>query len=353
MDTAASLTTAPSRRPRLRCSDCSRAGLTRVKRGRGFSYLDADGRSLKDPEEILRLKGLAIPPAWQEVWICPDPLGHLQATGVDAAGRKQYLYHPRWRELQDRRKFDHMIDFAHALPRLRKRVLKELAGEMLDEQRVLACAIRLLGVGMFRIGSEQYADEEGGVGLATVDKAHVKISGDEVVFDYLAKSGVHRVQAVQDPISCEVVAALKRRRGGGPQLLAYREGRRWHRVRSEEINDLSQGAHGRGLQRQGLPHLEFDVGAPRYGRRVTQDIGHTPDGAVDGPLARPGRPSTQPAGEGGARPPARRSPLPGGRAVCRSPGGLKPGQKLLAASGRRAACDRNPGVCDSGGRLWR
>jgi DNA topoisomerase I len=244
MDTAASLTTAPSRRPRLRRSDCSRAGLTRVKRGRGFSYLDADGRPLKDPEEILRLKGLAIPPAWQEVWICPDPLGHLQATGVDAAGRKQYLYHPRWRELQDRRKFDHMIDFAHALPRLRKRVQKELAGEMLDEQRVLACAIRLLDVGMFRIGSEQYADEEGGVGLATVDKAHVKISGDEVVFDYLAKSGVHRVQAVQDPMSCEVVAALKRRRGGGPQLLAYREGRRWHRVGSEEINDFLKARTG-------------------------------------------------------------------------------------------------------------
>ncbi|MEO6858756.1 MAG: DNA topoisomerase IB [Solirubrobacteraceae bacterium] len=238
------MTTVTSRRPRLRRSDCSRPGLTRVKRGRGFSYLDADGRPLKDPEEILRLKGLAIPPAWQEVWICPDPGGHLQATGVDAAGRKQYLYHPRWRELQDRRKFDHMIDFAHALPRLRKRVLKELAGESLNEQRVLACAIRLLDVGMFRIGSEQYADEEGGVGLATVEKAHVHLSADEVVFDYLAKSGVHRVQAVRDPMSYEVAAALKRRRGGAPQLLAYREGRRWHGVRSEQINDFLKARMG-------------------------------------------------------------------------------------------------------------
>jgi DNA topoisomerase-1 len=239
--------TPSQRRPRLRRSDCSRPGLTRVKRGRGFSYLDADGRPLKDPEEMLRLKALAIPPAWQEVWICPDPRGHLQATGVDAAGRKQYLYHPRWRELQDRRKFDHMIDFARALPRLRRRILKELAGEALDEQRVLACAIRLLDVGMFRIGSEQYADDEGGVGLATVSKAHVKISADEVVFDYLAKSGVRRVQAVQDPFSREVVAALKRRRGGGAQLLAYREGRRWHGVRSEQINDFLKARMGQDV----------------------------------------------------------------------------------------------------------
>ncbi len=162
--------TPSQQRPRLRRSDCSRPGLTRVKRGRGFSYLDADGRPLKDPEELLRLKALAIPPAWQDVWICPDPRGHLQATGVDAAGRKQYLYHPRWRELRDRQKFDHMVDFAHALPRLRKRMLADLDGEELDERRVLACAVRLLDVGLFRIGSEQYADEEGGVGLATVDQ---------------------------------------------------------------------------------------------------------------------------------------------------------------------------------------
>jgi DNA topoisomerase-1 len=186
---------------------------------------------------LLRLKQLAIPPAWEEVWICADARGHLQATGVDAAGRKQYLYHPRWRELQDRKKFDHMIDFARGLPRLRKRILAEMKGPELDQPRVLACAIRLLDVGLFRIGSEEYADEEGGVGLATVTKSNVTVTDHEIVFDYLGKSGVHRVQAVRDPLTREVVAQLKRRRSGGPQLLAYREGRRWHSIRSEQIND--------------------------------------------------------------------------------------------------------------------
>ena len=127
-----------ARRPRLRRSDCSDPGLRRVRRGRGFSFTDDTGQPIRDPEAILRLKELAIPPAWENVWICPDPLGHLQATGTDAAGRKQYLYHPRWRELRDRQKFDHMTDFAQALPRLRRRILADLDGDELDQQRVLA-----------------------------------------------------------------------------------------------------------------------------------------------------------------------------------------------------------------------
>jgi DNA topoisomerase-1 len=229
---------APARRPRLRRSDCSTGGLRRVRRGRGFSYHDDDAARLTDPEELLRIKALAIPPAWEEVWICADPLGHLQATGVDAAGRKQYLYHPRWRELRDRQKFDRMVDFAQALPRMRRRVMADLqAGDELDYNRVLACALRLLDVGLFRIGSEEYAGEDGGIGLATVTKDNVTIRDDEVVFDYLAKGGLRRVQAVQDPVAGEVVRALKRRRAGGRQLLAYREGGRWHGVRSDQISD--------------------------------------------------------------------------------------------------------------------
>jgi DNA topoisomerase IB len=227
-----------SRPARLRRSDCSGQGFRRVRRGRGFSYEDVDGGRLRDPEALLRVKELAIPPAWEEVWICPDPLGHLQATGVDAAGRKQYLYHPRWRELRDRQKFDRMVDFAHALPRLRRRVLRTLrSGEGVDERRVLACAIRLLDVGLFRVGSEEYADGEGGVGLATVLKESVSVADGELVFDYLAKGGVRRVQAVQDPAVIEVVKALKHRRAAGDQLLAFKEGRRWHEVRSDQIND--------------------------------------------------------------------------------------------------------------------
>jgi DNA topoisomerase-1 len=226
------------RRARLRRSDCSAKGLHRVRRGKGFSYVDAEGRPYRDPEDILRIKHLAIPPAWEDVWICVDPLGHLQATGVDAAGRKQYRYHDRWRELRDRQKFDHMVDFAKALPKMRRRVLADLRnGHELDQRRVLACALRLLDVGLFRIGSEEYADDEGGVGLATVTKSSVNIIDEQVEFDYLAKSGVRRVQAVRDTPTVEVVRALKRRRSGGDQLLAYREGRRWHPVRSDQINE--------------------------------------------------------------------------------------------------------------------
>lgn len=229
---------APRRRARLRRSDCSGLGLTRVRRGRGFSYADSDGHAVRDPDELLRLKQLAIPPAWQEVWICSDPLGHLQATGIDAAGRKQYLYHPRWREQRDRQKFDHMLDFAERLPTLRRRVLRTLRGsEELDRERVLACAVRLLDVGLFRIGTEEYAEEGGGLGLATLTRANVTLRDGEVVFDYVGKSGQRQQQAVQDELSGAVIRALKRRRGGGDELLAYRHGRRWHDVRSEQISD--------------------------------------------------------------------------------------------------------------------
>ena len=236
--------TTTSRRARLRRSDCSGPGLRRLRRGKGFSYTTATGEPLRDPDEVLRVKALGIPPAWQEVWICPDPLGHLQATGVDAAGRKQYLYHPRWREMRDRKKFEHMTDFARALPTLRRRMLSDLRGEDLDERRVLACAVRLLDIGLFRIGSEQYADDEGGIGLATVTRAHVRVHDGEVVFDYLAKAGVHRVQAIQDPPAVQVVNALRRRRSGPEQLLAYKDGSRWRGVRSEQINDYLKAVIG-------------------------------------------------------------------------------------------------------------
>jgi DNA topoisomerase-1 len=244
---ATSAPVARARRGRLRRSDCSGPGYARVRRGRGFGYLDADGEPIREPDEILRLKELVIPPAWRDVWICSDPRGHLQATGVDAAGRKQYLYHPQWRELRDRQKFDHMLDFAQQLPKLRRRVLATLRdgdGDGADRERVLACALRLLDVGLFRVGSEQYADDEGGVGLATVVKASVTVGKDEVVFDYVGKAGKHQRQAVRDEAARTVVCTLKRRRAGGDQLLAYREGGRWHDVRSEQINEYLKAQIG-------------------------------------------------------------------------------------------------------------
>jgi DNA topoisomerase IB len=221
---------------RLCRSDCSGPGITRRRRGKGFEYAE-DGERITEPDVIERIRALGIPPAWKDVWICPDEHGHLQATGTDAAGRKQYLYHPRWRERRDAEKFDDMAHFARALPKLRKRVAKDLKGDEVTRERVLGCAVRLLDRGFFRIGSEEYTVQNESYGLATMRKAHVSIEGDcEMVFDYPAKSGQRRVQAVMDKEACAVVTQLKRRRGGGDELLAYKNGRRWHDVRSEEIN---------------------------------------------------------------------------------------------------------------------
>jgi DNA topoisomerase IB len=211
--------------------------LSRQRRGRGFTYLDADGRRVSDPAVIDRLRGLAIPPAWNDVWICADERGHLQATGIDAAGRKQYLYHPRWRERRDREKFTRMERFARSLPRLREQLEADLSGAQPARERVLAGAVRLLDVGLFRVGSEAYAEDDHGVGLATVRKDHVTLSGDGIVFDYPAKGGIRRVQVISDPLSDDLVRQLRRRRGGPPELLAYRAGRRWVGLRSSDINE--------------------------------------------------------------------------------------------------------------------
>jgi DNA topoisomerase-1 len=245
MAAAVAAPAAPARRARLRRSDCSGPGLTRVRRGRGFSYVDPAGRPVRDPDELLRLRQLAIPPAWRDVWICTDPHGHLQATGVDAAGRKQYLYHPRWREQRNRQKFDLMLQFAERLPRLRRRLLRSLRdSDELDRERVLACAVRLLDIGLFRLGSEEYAAEDGGLGLATVTRANVTVRDGKVVFDYVGKAGRRQRQAIGDEAVIAVVRALKRRRGGGEDLLAYREGRRWHDVRSGHINEYLKAGLG-------------------------------------------------------------------------------------------------------------
>jgi DNA topoisomerase I len=221
---------------RLRRSDCSSPGIARRRRGRRFQYIDPAGEPIDDPEVIERIETLHIPPAWREVWICMDPLGHLQATGTDAAGRKQYLYHERWRAHRDRRKFDAMIGFGRSLPRLRKRVAREIAVSGLAREQVLACAVRMLDLGFFRIGSEDYAEQNESYGLATMLKCHVSLSDGLLIFDYPAKSGQRKVQAIADEQVLEIVAALKRRRGGGPELLAYRNGTGWVDIRSEDIN---------------------------------------------------------------------------------------------------------------------
>jgi DNA topoisomerase-1 len=229
---------------RLRHADCSTPGITRRRQGRGFEYLDEDGRTISEPSVLERIRELAIPPAWREVWICPYPLGHIQATGVDAAGRKQYRYHDLWRERRDRRKFESMESFARSLPRLRRRVERDLARDGMPRERVLACATRLLDRGFFRIGSEDYAEENDTYGIATMRKRHVRVDEDVVTFDYESKGGKRRVQAFGDPAVAGIVATLKRRRGGGEELLAFKEKGRWRDLRSSDVNDYVKEATG-------------------------------------------------------------------------------------------------------------
>jgi DNA topoisomerase-1 len=221
---------------RLRRVDCSGPGIARRRRGRSFSYTDADGQVVSDPEVLARIRALGIPPAWREVWICPVPTGHLQAVGTDAAGRRQYLYHEAWRTRRDQAKFDHMLEFAHTLPSLRERAAEHLDQEGLTRDRVLACATRLLDRGFFRMGTEGYAEQNQTYGLATIQKRHVRLDGDVITFDYVSKSGKRRLTSLLDPTVGEVVTQLKRRRGGGSELLAYKRGRDWVDVRSEDIN---------------------------------------------------------------------------------------------------------------------
>ena len=222
--------------------DCSTPGIARRRRGKGFEYLDEDGRRVTDAEVVERIRALAIPPAWRDVWICPYPMGHIQATGIDAAGRKQYRYHDLWRERRDREKFDVMIDFARALPRLRRRAAKDLKREGLSREKVLAAAVRMLDRGFFRIGSEGYAEENETYGLATIRKDHVTISDGTAVFDYEAKGNLRRVQRIDDPQVVDIVRQLLRRRGGGEELLAYKDGRGWVDVKSPDINEYVKAA---------------------------------------------------------------------------------------------------------------
>jgi DNA topoisomerase IB len=231
---------------RLKTADCGSPGLTRRRRGKGFEYLDEEGRRITDSVVLDRVRDLVIPPAWEDVWICPFPLGHIQATGLDAAGRKQYLYHEKWRERQDRKKFNAMVHFAQALPDMRKQVERDLSGEGMTRDRVLAAAVRLLDRGFLRIGGESYAEDNETYGLATMLKEHVTVTREHAInFDFPGKSGVRHVRYVVDEPVAEIIRELKRRRGGGDDLLAYRNERgRWCDVRSPDIRDYVKATAG-------------------------------------------------------------------------------------------------------------
>ncbi|MET8309996.1 DNA topoisomerase IB [Micromonospora sp. NPDC005173] len=230
---------------RLRRSDPGRPGYGRRRRGKGWLFVDPAGAPVKDPDVLARLRELVIPPAWQGVWISPYPNGHIQATGVDAAGRKQYVYHPLWREKQDEAKFDHMLEVARRLPVLRERVGRDLDGRGLGRDRVLATVARLLDMGMFRVGSDQYAaGDEPTFGVSTLRPEHARTRGGCVVFEFPAKGGIEQVRRIEDPELCQVLTNLRRRRREADRLFGYWDGREWRDVRSDEVNGYLRDASG-------------------------------------------------------------------------------------------------------------
>ena len=227
----------------LRRAEPGAGGIRRRRCGRGFRYLDA-GEPVTDERTPARIRALVIPPAWQDVWICADPAGHIQATGTDAAGRRQYLYHSRWRERREQDKHDRVTELGAVLPQVREVVSRHLDGRGLTRDRVLAAAVRLIDLGFFRPGGVEYAEENGTFGLATILKEHVTLTKGQLMFDYTAKGAKHREQAIAEDQVCAVVRSLKRRRNGGEKLLAYRAGRYWHDVTAADINDYIREVSG-------------------------------------------------------------------------------------------------------------
>jgi DNA topoisomerase IB len=217
-------------------------GLQRERRGDGFVYIGPDGEPVQDEATLARIRSLAIPPAWRDVWVALEDNAHLQATGLDARGRRQYLYHPAWRTRRDREKFDDMLAFAARLPGVRRTAAALLHSGEPGREPVLALAVRLLDVGFFRIGWDRYARDNGHVGLTTLRREHVTLLDGAVQFDYIAKSGKPRRMTVRDAQSVHALAPLKRRRGAPPELLAYRApgatgGDGWRRIHAADVNN--------------------------------------------------------------------------------------------------------------------
>jgi DNA topoisomerase-1 len=220
---------------RLRRSNASGRGYRRVRVGRGFSYRDLDGSTLHPGPVRDRLESIAIPPAWTDVWISPFENGHIQATGLDAVGRRQYIYHPEWRERKDRVKFDRALQLAESLPTARRLVTLDLRSDGISRERVLAAAFRMLDSASLRVGSERYTNENGSHGLATLLCAHVQVRKDYLFLSFPAKSGKDWESVIRDADLAPLVRVLKRR-GGNARLLAYKDGRRWRPVTSADIN---------------------------------------------------------------------------------------------------------------------
>jgi len=218
-------------------SDLRGPGITREPSREGFRYRDPSGAEVTQREALQRIGALAIPPAWADVWISPDPVGHIQATGVDSRGRTQYRYHQLWREQRDAQKFLHMLQFASVLPALRAATVEDLARAGLDRDRVAASAVRLIDLGLFRIGGEKYAELDHHYGATTLEKRHVRVTRDGMIFDYIAKEGKRRAITVTDQAVLPTVRALAHNDNGLDTLFSYQHGGNWRVLHSHDVSN--------------------------------------------------------------------------------------------------------------------
>ncbi|GAA3100162.1 DNA topoisomerase IB [Kribbella aluminosa] len=232
---------------RLRRSHPDSEGFRRRRRGTGFSYLDAEGNVIDDTDVVERIRTLAIPPAWTEVWICPVPNGHIQAVGTDQAGRRQYLYHDDWRVTQDADKHDRVRQLARKLPAFREAVDADLDTKGLHRRRVLAVALRMLDYGVFRTGNTRYAEENGSRGAATLLRRDVRVSRGRLVFDFRAKGGQRRTVELDDDKLVAAVRSLKRGRHQSPRLLVFRDSDGYHEIDAGMINERFHELVGDGF----------------------------------------------------------------------------------------------------------
>ncbi len=224
------------------CTD-REPGIRRTRRGRGFIYLDSGGQRVSDAATLARIKSLAVPPAYRDVWICTGSNGHLQATARDARGRKQYRYHPRWRLHRDATKFDRMLEFGRALPRIRKRVARDLRRPGFPRAKVLATVVRLLESTLVRVGNEEYARSNGSFGLTTLRDRHVGFDGNKMLLEFRGKSGVMQRVCVTDPAVARVVRRCLDLPGQELFQWIDAEGAR-RRVDSNDVNDYLRDAGG-------------------------------------------------------------------------------------------------------------
>jgi DNA topoisomerase I len=226
----------------LRYATDDGAGFTRRRRGRGFSYHDEAGATIRDPDVLARIRAIVIPPAWTDVWICPWPNGHLQATGRDARGRKQHRYHPEFRAVRDEAKFGRLVEFATALPRIRRRVDRDLARPGVPRAKVLAAVVRLLELTLIRVGNDEYSRLNQSFGLTTLRGRHVKVDGTAIRFRFKGKGGAPHEVGLRDR---RLAAVIRRCQDmPGQELFEYVEDGMVHDVTSDDVNDYLRAISG-------------------------------------------------------------------------------------------------------------